>query len=148
MLALHVVIFAVACDSSSIELRMYSPQDPAAPVDRWPKVLKVTYSQAVDSGVPTESLKVIEVFYDEFYFEFRSSPEQERFWIESLRIREVKREEPFVQKFLKRIPPLYKQSAGLFFSNSNRIDGEKGDQIILMKDGSSDLYIGHYYFNF
>ena len=85
---------------------------------------------------------------DEFFFEFHSTIEHEHSWIESLDLQEVSLGERYIEQFLARIPPSYNRPEAFVFANSNRIDGEKGVQIILMKVGSSDLYVGHYYFNF
>lgn len=110
-----------------------------------PRALRKCVEQSDIAGVPVDSFKVYRLNHDEFFFEFHSSHELESAWIDSLNLQEVRREERYIQKFLLRIPHSHQSPESTFFSNSNRIAGDKGDQIVLMRFGKTDLYIGHYY---
>lgn len=149
--ALHVFVFAGACDNPSTrpKLREYSQSDPTAPIQIWPSALKNAFDEAQSKGIPVDGFRVYKLHHDEFFFEFHSTVEIESSWIEALKLRKVGRGERYIERFLARIPTSYNRAEGTLFANSNRVDGEKGDQIVLMRVGStSDLYIGHYYFNF
>lgn len=149
--ALHVFVFAGACDNPSTrpKLREYSQSDPIASIQNWPSALKNAFDKVQSRGIPVDGFRVYKLHHDEFFFEFHSTAEMESSWIESLELREVGRSERYIERFLTRIPTSYNRPEGILFANSNRVDGEKGDQIVLMRVGSSsDLYIGHYYFNF
>ncbi len=149
--ALHVFVFSGGCDNPSTRPKLceYSQSDPTAPIQIWPSTLKNAFDEAQGKGIPVDGFRVYKLHHDEFFFEFHSTLEMESSWIESLELRKVGRSESYIEQFLARIPTSYNRPESILFANSNRIDGEKGSQIVLMRVGSSsDLYIGHYYFNF
>lgn len=150
ILVIEVFVFGGGCENASKDssLREFSSSMELAPTSKWPKTLRIAIEEAAVAGVDVGSFKVYQLNYDEFFFEFHSSVELESFWIDSLNLREVRGDANYIQRFLVRIPTSSRIPESSFFSNPNRIAGEKGEQLILMKIGKTDHYIGHYYYNF